>query len=99
MAQLIITYWRDIPSQVSIGKGRKAAKAMLSDRFQEAIDMAAMRSGAAETDDYIAEWRRSEPIEVEGDHQAIVAETVARLETEIDQQKLKTLIDNQGRSE
>ena len=99
MAQLIITYWRDIPSQVSIGKGRQAAKAMLSDRFQEAIDMAAMRSGAAETDDYIAEWRRGDPIEVEGDHDAIIAETVARLESEIDQQKLKTLIDNKGRSE
>jgi len=99
VAQLIITYWRDIPSQVSIGKGRQAAKAMLSDRFQEAIDMAAMRSGAAETDDYIAEWRRGDPIEVEGDHDAIIAETVARLESEIDQQKLKTLIDNKGRSE
>jgi len=99
VAQLIITYWRDIPSQVSIGKGRKASKAMLSDRFQEAIDMAAMRSGAAETDDYIAEWRRGDPQEVEGDPEAIVAKTVAGLENEIDQQKLKTLIDNQGRAE
>lgn len=98
MAQLVITYWRDIPSQVSIGKGRKASKAMLSDRFQEAIDMAAMRSGAAETDDYIAEWRRSEPQEVEGDHDAIVAATVARLEDEIDQEKLKKLIENKGKA-
>jgi hypothetical protein len=61
MAQLIITYWRDIPSQVTVKAGRKAEKKMLSERFQEAIDMAAMRSGAAETDDYLAEWRRSEP--------------------------------------
>ncbi len=98
MAQLIITYWRDIPSQVSIGKGRKASKAMLSDRFQEAIDMAAMRSGAAETDDYIAEWRRGAPRQVEGDHDAIVAETVAKLESDYDQQKLKTLITNEGKA-
>ena len=98
MAQLVITYWRDIPSQVSIGKGRKASKAMLADRFQEAIDMAAMRSGAAETDDYIAEWRRGTPSEVEGDNDELVAQTVAQLESEFDQQKLKSLIENSGRA-
>lgn len=98
MAQLIITYWRDIPSQVSIGKGRKASKAMLSDRFQEAIDMAAMRSGAAETDDYIAEWRRGEGQDVDDDHDAVVAATVKRLESEFDKEKLKALIDNNGKA-
>ncbi|HFC05341.1 MAG TPA: hypothetical protein ENJ55_06515 [Rhizobiales bacterium] len=98
MAQMIITYWRDIPSQVSIGKGRKAAKAMLSDRFQEAIDMAAMRSGAAETDDYIAEWRRGKPIEVDGDHQTIVAEKIKELENVYNEDKLKALINNAGKA-
>jgi len=98
MAQLTITYWRDIPSQVSIGKGRKASKAMLSDRFQEAIDMAAMRSGAAETDDYIAEWRRQPGQEVEDDHDGVVATTIERLEREYDKEKLKALIDNNGKA-
>ncbi len=98
MAQLVITYWRDIPSQVSIGKGRKASKAMLADRFQEAIDMAAMRSGAAEIHYYIAEWRRGTPSEVEGDNDELVAQTVAQLESEFDQQKLKSLIENSGRA-
>ncbi len=96
MAQLIITYWRDIPSQVSIGKGRKATKAMLSDRFQEAIDMAAMRSGAAETDDYIAAWRRGKPLEIEGDPQDVIASSAQNLEQEYTQDKLKQLIDNGG---
>jgi hypothetical protein len=98
MAQLIITYWRDIPSQVTVKAGRKAEKKMLSDRFQEAIDMAAMRSGAAETDDYLAEWRRSEPAEV-GDDLAAEAEAAAsQLEAEIDNDKLKQLIGNGGRN-
>ncbi len=96
MAQLIITYWRDIPSQVSIGKGRKATKAMLSDRFQEAIDMAAMRSGAAETDDYIAAWRRGEPLEIEGDPQDVIISSAQNLEQEYTQDKLKQLINNGG---
>jgi hypothetical protein len=59
MANLIVTYWRDIPSQISVKIGRKEEKRMLSERFQEAIDMAAMRDGASETDAYLAEWRRA----------------------------------------
>ncbi len=58
MADRIIVYWRDIPAQVIIKQGRKSAKRELSLRFTEAIDMCAMRTGAAETDDYLAEWRK-----------------------------------------
>ena len=50
MADLIVVYWRDIPAQVIVKKGRQSAKRELPLRFTEAIDMAAMRSGAAETD-------------------------------------------------
>ena len=57
MANLIITYWRDIPSAVSVKTGRKEEKRMLDNRFMEAIDMAAMRGGATNTDDYLADWR------------------------------------------
>ena len=61
MADRIIVYWRDIPAQVIIKKGRTNAKRELSLRFTEAIDMCAMRTGAAETDDYLAEWRKADP--------------------------------------
>ncbi|MGB2516461.1 MAG: virulence factor, partial [Pseudomonadales bacterium] len=36
--------WRDIPAQVIVKQGRKAAKQPLSERFEKAIDRAAMRS-------------------------------------------------------
>ncbi|RPH67274.1 MAG: hypothetical protein EHM74_07785, partial [Hyphomicrobiales bacterium] len=36
MANLIITYWRDIPSAVSVKAGRKEEKRMLDNRFMEA---------------------------------------------------------------
>ena len=62
MADLIIVYWRDIPAQVIVRKGRQNAKRELPLRFTEAIDMAAMRSGAAETDAYLAEWRKADPV-------------------------------------
>ena len=56
MADLIVVYWRDIPAQVIVKKGRANAKRELSLRFTEAIDMAAMRSRAHEADAYIY-WR------------------------------------------
>ena len=58
MANLVITYWRDIPSAISVKAGRKEEKRMLADRFQEAIDMAATRIGLIGTDEYLNEWRR-----------------------------------------
>ena len=39
-------------------EGRTTARAQLDDRFQEAIDAAAMRAGTIGTDAYLAEWRR-----------------------------------------
>ena len=63
MAQLTILYWRDIPSQVIVKAGRSRKSAFFLLVFQEAIDMAAMRSGSAATDDYLEEWRREGPTE------------------------------------
>mgnify|MGYP002526148062 FL=1 len=50
MAKLTIVYWRDIPAQVIAKEKRNAAKRVLSERFEKAIDRAAMRSGARDTD-------------------------------------------------
>jgi hypothetical protein len=97
MANLIITWWRDLPSQVSIRQGRREAKRMLSARFQEAIDMAAMRAGASDSDAYLADWRRGDPIPC-GDDLAREAERAAAdLEATYDKARLKAIIDNGGR--
>jgi hypothetical protein len=96
MAQLTVLYWRDIPSQVIVKAGRQSEKRLLSDRFQEAIDMAAMRGGAAGTDAYLDEWRRADPVEVEGDMAAAATAAAERLEADYDKERLKTLIANGG---
>jgi hypothetical protein len=57
-AELTVIWWRDIPAQVVAGTGRGAAKVQLSNRFQEAIDMAATRAGLIGSDDYMAEWHK-----------------------------------------
>jgi hypothetical protein len=58
MAELTVICWRDIPAQVVAKEGRTTARAKLSDRFQEAIDMAATHVGLIGTDEYLAQWRR-----------------------------------------
>jgi Virulence factor len=97
MANLIITYWRDIPSAVSVKAGRKEEKRMLDNRFMEAIDMAAMRDGATATDDYLADWRRADPVPVGDDLAAEVEKAKADLESRYDKDALKALIANGGK--
>jgi hypothetical protein len=97
MAQLIVTYWRDIPSQVTVKAGRKEEKRMLDRRFQEAIDMAAMRGKASDADSYLAEWRRG-PAQVVGEDLAAEADKAkAEIEAACDKETLKALIANGGR--
>ena len=96
MAQVTIVYWRDIPAQIIIGKGRRGVKRQLSERFEQAIDRAAMKSGAAGTDAYLSEWRKASPYEVEGDPEEIANAEMARLESEYNQERIKALISNNG---
>ncbi|SMH56564.1 virulence factor [Maritimibacter sp. HL-12] len=98
MPGLIIVYWRDIPAQVIVGKGRTAAKRPLPERFEQAIDRAAMKSGLAGTDDYLAQWRREGPVETPGEPAAIAAAEAARIDAEYSQDRLQQLIDNAGRA-
>jgi hypothetical protein len=97
MPQLIVTYWRDIPTMVVAKQGRASAKRELPLRFTEAIDMAAMRSGAAGTDDYLAEFRRSEPVECGSDLEAEVSAATAKIEADYDKDRLVALAKNGGR--
>ncbi|MBV7393145.1 virulence factor [Mameliella sediminis] len=96
MAELTIVYWRDIPAQVIVGKGRRGAKVQLPERFEQAIDRAAMKTGAAETDAYLAEWRKVASGTVEGDPQEAANAAAARLEAEFDAERIKALIANDG---
>jgi hypothetical protein len=98
MPEITIVYWRDIPAQVIVGKGRKAAKVQLPERFEQAIDRAAMKSGADQTDDYLAEWRKDVIDTRDGDPQTLAEAEAARLTEEYDQAKVKALIENGGRA-
>ncbi len=97
MADLIVLYWRDIPAQVIVKRGRQSAKRELSLRFTEAIDMAAMRTGAGATDDYLAEWRKADPVPVGDDLDAEADKAAAELEASYDRERLVALAKAGGR--
>lgn len=99
MANLTILYWRDIPSQVVVKAGRASAKRELPERFIKAIDSAAMRSGASGTDEYLAAWRRGEPVPCGDDLEAEADKAAARLDAEYDNARLAKLAAQGGRED
>lgn len=103
MANLVITFWRDIPAQVTAARpgGRRSerVKRELAPRFAQAIDMAAMRAGVTGSDAYLADWRQGEPVACGEDLEAAVIAEVTRLEAECDDERLRALIAAGGRGE
>ncbi|MGH8204809.1 MAG: virulence factor [Burkholderiales bacterium] len=99
MASLSVISWRDIPAQVVARRGRATAKVKLSDRFQEAVDRAAMRAGKGSSDLYLAEWKRSEPTPCGDDIEQEAAELARRIEERYRDDDLERLVRNMGVSE
>lgn len=101
MASIMTLYWRDIPAQVIAerGRGRKReqAKIELARRFAIAIDEAAMRDGADSTDDYLADWRRGEPVECGDDLETEAKNLAETLEADYPAARVKMLVENGGR--
>ena len=95
MPKLNTLYWRDIPAQVIAKERRENAKLVLTERFAEAIDKAAMRAGMAGTDAYLEQWRQ-ESVKCGNDLQAAVDAAAARLEQDYDDARLAELVRSGG---
>ncbi len=95
MAKLTTVYWRDIPAQVIAKERRETAKIVLSERFEKAIDKAAMRAKMAGTDAYLEQWRR-EVVNCGRDLQAAADAAAAKFEQEFDDTRLAELVKNGG---
>jgi hypothetical protein len=96
VGSLTIIGWRDIPAQVVAKRGREVAKVQLTQRFQEAVDRAAMRAGKGSSDAYLADWKRSEPVACGDDLQAEAAAAAAQLEARYSDADLERLIRAKG---
>ncbi len=95
--QKIEVFWRDIPAQVLVKSGRVRGKAMLSNRFQAAIDRAAMRAGKGGSDEYLEDWRRiTTSIEAEGSPQELAQQFAETIEAEYSNADIAALIASKG---
>lgn len=98
MAKLIRVFWRDIPSQVMVRVGRTTEKCLLSSRFQEAIDRAAMRAGKGSSEAYLSEWKRiSEPCN-DSNPKKTASDEAAKMEAGYSDEDLLELIRCKGLS-
>ena len=66
MAFYQILYWQDIPTQIKVWDDFDELKTELPGKFLAKVDRAATKQGLTGTDEYLSQWRWSEPVEREG---------------------------------
>jgi len=86
-----IVCWRDIPVQVKVRSGQQRLSQPLGERFQRAVDQAAMHAGKSGSDEYLAEWRTLEAGEREGEAEAVIAAMLAEWDQKFPQERLDRL--------
>ena len=95
MARYQILYWKDFPAQVKAGDEQgNRAKALLPDRFSEAIDAAAMAEGSTESSVYLDAWEWGPKEERKGKVQEVVDIVIAELDADYPQSRLREMIRN-----
>lgn len=99
MAEYQITYWREIPSMVIARDDQDTVKALLSQRFQEAIDEVAMRLDDISSDNYLEAWVQGPWLEADGSAAEVVETVSADLENEFSLEALTILVDKLGTPE
>jgi hypothetical protein len=88
--EVIVIWWRDIPTQVNAQLGRTRAQAPLHRRFLRAVDRAAMSAGLTNAHDYTREWRR-EARPCGDDLEAEAAAEAARIDADYPRERLQRL--------
>ena len=96
--QLVVIYWRDIPAQVNAQAGRQRHQVILGERFQQAIDRAAMVAGKKTANEYVAEWRRQSGT-CGADLEAAAQAEADRLDREYPPERLNQLVEAGGLDE
>ena len=92
-----MTRWRELPSMVVAQAGDETVKAQLAQRFQDAIDEAAMRLGDTGADDYLAGWERTPWTAADGAPAEVLDRVTAVLDAEWPADRISGYLDGLGR--
>ena len=96
MTEYQVTRWRELPSMVAARQGDETAKVQLAARFQEAIDVAAMRLGDTGATDYLEGWDRTPWSEAEGAPAEVLDRVAAELDAEWPADRINRYLDELG---
>ena len=84
MAKVTILCWQDIPSVVEAKEAGASHKIQLSARFQELIDLVAMRKKLAGTDEYLMHWSKGRPEQRDGGAEEVARAVAGEIEARYD---------------
>jgi hypothetical protein len=95
VAEYRITSWREIPTLVTArDEAGATAKVALPDRFQEAVDEAAMRQGLAGSDEYLEAWVQGDWQKADGSPDEVAARLAAELDEAHPPERLAAMLDS-----
>ena len=80
MAEYQILFWRHIPSMVVVRGYGKEVQGRLPQRYQDAIDDAAMLAGETSSEAYLEAWEWGPPRQREGSPEEVLAAVLAEVE-------------------
>lgn len=98
MARYRIRYWRDFPSVVMAEDGEGRVKELLPQRFQDAIDRAAMVSGSSDSDAYLEGWEWGPVKDMPGPANRVAKLLVVKLDGEFTDERLTEMVTAHRRS-
>jgi len=84
VATYTILYWQEIPSQIKAEDDLDDITLPLDPRFMERIDQLASQRGLQGADDYLEQWRWSDPQEREGTAEEVARAVKRELELAVD---------------
>jgi hypothetical protein len=85
-------YWQDIPRQVKAKDETGTVKRILPDRFQKAINSAAIGASKSDPDAYMNGWKWGPREERTGPAKVVAEALVAELDAAYPQERLRALI-------
>ncbi|MGI9388195.1 MAG: virulence factor [Methyloligellaceae bacterium] len=85
MTTLTLLCWQEIPSLVEAKDESGAHKVQLSQKFQDLIDLAAMKRGLGGSDDYLLHWQKEKYPDSDAEAKPAAEALAAEIEAKYDQ--------------